>query len=291
MRRRIGFSGTMLLMKTNGSHISGVWRFRVVTGVTALALAASLLCLPACSQNSNDKDGGVGETNQPSASVSYQAEEDKASEGTSTSSESTSVDETVEIIEVEKHETETKPAVSESASEAVTENDEEVSESSPLESLGQDAKTLYEKGVAAISEFIKHRENAIPQHYALGQMAAATENLAVGVMAVETGPYDYRDGSPTTKVTVAMANTSDKVVVVKASNWNADTTDGLRVNHKFAVYAKNGDKVAESFTIAEVSPKATYTAEIYFDGRLTDVLYEPHWLVSSQNEYLYWNVG
>lgn len=162
--------------------------------------------------------------------------------------------------------------------------------SNELDGIVQDSKDLYDKGVVAISDFVECRKNAIPEHFEVGEMAAATENLAVGVMAIEPGPYDHRDGIPTTKVIVAMANTSDEVVTVKASNWNADTKSGLRVDHKYAVYSEDGRKVAESFTLASVSPKATYTAELYFDGELVDVLYEPHWLISAQNEYLYWDM-
>lgn len=162
--------------------------------------------------------------------------------------------------------------------------------SDDLDGIVRDSKELYDKGVAAISDFVERRENAVPGHFGIGEMAAATKNLAVGVMAIEPGPYDHRDGTPTTRVVVSMANTSDEVVTVKASNWNADTKSGLRVDHKHAVYSEGGEKVAESFTLANVSPEATYTAELYFDGELVDVLYEPHWLISAQNEYLYWDV-
>lgn len=36
-------------------------------------------------------------------------------------------------------------------------------------------------------------------------------------------------------VTVRMRNTSDHTVVVKASNWDADATNGLRVDYKLII--------------------------------------------------------
>lgn len=228
---------------------------RTASTLIAAALFLGMLLLPACACSSSTNTTGA-------TSSSTEASSD-ASNPSESSNETMSSD----------------------ASSAASSNS-----SSDLSELAEDAESIYQKGVNAVTSFIEERKDAVPQHYAIGEMAAATKNLAVGVIAVEAGPYDYRDGSPTTKVTVAMANTSEHTVTVKASNWNADTTDGLRVDHKLAVYGDNGKKVAESFMVGNVSPKATYTAVIYFDGDLVDVLYEPHWLISSQNQYLYWDI-
>ena len=143
----------------------------------------------------------------------------------------------------------------------------------------------------AASEQLEARRTAEPVHAALGDEVAATENLAVSVVAVEAGPYDYLDQSPTVMVTVRMRNTSDHVVTVKASNWDADNTSGLRVDHKYAVVNEESQVVAQSFTTLRISPGATVEAVVYFDGEgLVSVIYEPHWLVSAENEYIYFDL-
>lgn len=162
-----------------------------------------------------------------------------------------------------------------------------------LEEFGETAWGLYEEARQKMDEFLDHRENAEPVHSKLGDVAPATENLAVGVIAVEEGPYDYRDETATAKVTVTMVNLSDKTVTVKASNWDADTSKGTRINHKLRVVGKNGKATAKSFTYARISPKAIYTDDVYFDGGakgIKSIIYEPHWLVSAENEYLYWDL-
>lgn len=141
------------------------------------------------------------------------------------------------------------------------------------------------------SDQLEARRSAVPTHAALGEEVAATENLSVTVVSVEEGPYDYLDRTPTTMVTVRMRNTSDHVVTVKASNWDADTASGLRVDHKYVVVGEDNHVAAQSFTVARISPGATYEACVYFDGdALVSVIYEPHWLVSAENEYVYFDL-
>jgi len=95
--------------------------------------------------------------------------------------------------------------------------------------------TTWEQVSQEASEQLKHRSTATPTHARLGDEVAATENLAVSVVSVEAGPYDHLDDTPTTMVTVRMRNTSDHTVVVKASNWDADATNGLRVDYKLII--------------------------------------------------------
>lgn len=125
----------------------------------------------------------------------------------------------------------------------------------------------------------------------IGETVIATNNLAVSVLKVDKGPFDYGDMSPTVKVTVKMDNLTDKALTVKASNWDADNSDGERVDHKLWVKDASGAIVDKSFEITRISPKASFTSVVYFDGEyLKDVVYEPHWLISPQNQYIYFNV-
>ena len=140
------------------------------------------------------------------------------------------------------------------------------------------------------SEQLEARRSAVPTHASLGDEVVATENLSVSVVSVEPGPYDHLDQTETTKVTVRMHNTSDHTVTVKASNWDADNARGLRVDHKYVVMDEGNHIVAQSFTVATISPGATYEAVVYFDGELVSVIYEPHWLVSAENEYIYFDL-
>ena len=141
------------------------------------------------------------------------------------------------------------------------------------------------------SEQLEARRTATPTHAAVGEEVAATENLAVSVVSVEEGPFDYLDQTPTVMVTVRMRNTSDHVVTVKASNWDADNSDGLRVDHKYVVMGEDNQVAAQSFSVARISPGATYEAVVFFDGdALVSVIYEPHWMVSAENEYIYFDL-
>ena len=150
---------------------------------------------------------------------------------------------------------------------------------------------ILEHSVEVVSETIDEVVNATPGHASLGEEVTVTDNLAVSVVSVEEGPYDHADGSPTVMVTVTMHNLSDHVVYVKASNWDADTTDGRRVDHKLFVFDEQGNVVARSFSPTAVSPGATYTGVLYFDGEgLVSVVYEPHWVVSTQDQYVYFDL-
>ena len=140
------------------------------------------------------------------------------------------------------------------------------------------------------SEELESRVNSVPTHAEVGQEVVATENLSVSVVSVEAGPYDYLDHTSTTMVTVRMHNTSDHTIVVKASNWDADTTTGLREDHKYVILGEDNQVIAQSFTTARITPGATYEAVVYFDGDLVSVIYEPHWLVSSENQYIYFDL-
>ena len=139
-------------------------------------------------------------------------------------------------------------------------------------------------------EQLENRKSATPVHARVGDEVVATENLSVSVVSVEAGPYDHLDGTATTKVTVRMHNTSDHTVVVKASNWDADARSGLREDHKIVIMDEDHHVVASSFTFARISPGATYEAVVYFDGELVSVIYEPHWMVSAENEYIYFDL-
>ena len=135
------------------------------------------------------------------------------------------------------------------------------------------------------------RKNAVPIHAALGEEVEATGSLAVRVLSVETGPYDYADNTSTVKVTVGMRNLTDKAISVKASNWDADNGNGQRVDHKLYIKDERGKRDVRSFEPTKVSPNATFTGVVYFDGEsLNSIIYEPHWLVSSQNQYIYFDL-
>lgn len=156
---------------------------------------------------------------------------------------------------------------------------------SRVETAGSNAET-------AITEFIRDREDSTPRFAQIGEWASATKNLDVKVDSVEKGPYDYTDSTPTIKVTVSMKNLTDHTLTVKASNWNADNTDGQRVDHKIWVKDGDGNTIDRSFELTRISPESVFTGIVYFDGDgLVDVVYEPHWLVSSQNQYIYFDVS
>lgn len=139
---------------------------------------------------------------------------------------------------------------------------------------------------------IDNAKNSQPVNVRIGEWANATENLDVKVDSVEKGPYDYADSTPTVKVTVSMRNLTDHTLTVKASNWNADNTDGQRVDHKLWVKDSGGNTADRSFELTRISPGSVFTGVVYFDGDgLVDVVYEPHWLVSSQNQYIYFIVN
>ena len=162
--------------------------------------------------------------------------------------------------------------------------DESSSEASALDSK-------YERIRDEVKEFANAQESSIPIRASIGDTIQATENLSVSVLSVETGPYDYFDKSPTVRVEVQMNNLSDKVITVKASNWDADNTDGQRVEHKLWVKDAKGLMSERSFEITRISPHASFVGIIYFDGNgLVDVVYEPHWLVSPQNQFIYFDV-
>lgn len=149
----------------------------------------------------------------------------------------------------------------------------------------------YDEFESAAIEELENRKNATPVHAALGEEVEATGNLAVSVLSVEPGPYDYADNTPTVKVTVAMRNLTDKAITVKASNWDADNGNGQRVDHKLFIKDERGKRDVRSFEPTKVSPNATFTGVVYFDGEnLNSVIYEPHWLVSSQNQYIYFDL-
>lgn len=153
------------------------------------------------------------------------------------------------------------------------------------------AEETYNEALEFINREIEDRTNGEPAHYRLGEEAVATENLAVRVLSVEAGPYDYHDDTATVRVIVQMRNTSSRVVYVKPSNWDADNTYGVRVDHKIWLQDEHGTTIARSFDPVGISPGATFTGEVYFDGEdLTSVIYEPHWLISSQNQYIYFDL-
>lgn len=154
---------------------------------------------------------------------------------------------------------------------------------------------LIDKGASTATELSKELESAIdnaknsqPIRVRIGKWARATDNLEVRVDSVEQGPYDSSDSTPTMKVTVSMKNLTDHTLTVKASNWNADNTDGQRVDHKLWVKNGNGSIEDRSFELTRISPDSVFTGTVYFDGNgLVDVVYEPHWLLSGQNQYIY----
>lgn len=149
----------------------------------------------------------------------------------------------------------------------------------------------YDELESSVIEELEDRKNATPIHAALGEEVEVTGKLAVSVLSVEPGPYDYADNTPTVKVTVEMRNLTDKVVAVKASNWNADNSNGQRVDHKLYIKDEGGKRDVRSFEPTKISPSATFAGVLYFDGEgIRSVVYEPHWLVSSQNQYIYFDL-
>lgn len=166
------------------------------------------------------------------------------------------------------------------------------------ESAREDSQELLGVGIEKAEGLAENVESAIdeaetaePVRAELGEWVEATENLAVTVDDVEEGPFDHADQMPTMKVTVSMRNLTDHTVTVKASNWNADNTDGQRVDHKLWLKDDDGNIADRSFELTRISPGSTFTGVVYFDGNgLVDVVYEPHWLVSRQNQYIYFQV-
>ena len=63
------------------------------------------------------------------------------------------------------------------------------------------------------------------------------------------------------------------------------------IDHKLYIKDERGKRDVRSFEPTKVSPNATFTGVVYFDGEgLSSVIYEPHWLVSSQNQYIYFDL-
>ncbi|MBR3225794.1 MAG: hypothetical protein IKF78_10800 [Atopobiaceae bacterium] len=136
------------------------------------------------------------------------------------------------------------------------------------------------------------QKDKAPETQAADDERVATKNLSVAVVSVEPGPYDHHDNTPTTEVVVLMRNTSQHVIYVKPSNWDADTSNGRRVDHKIFVEDGDGDRSTCSFSPAAISPGATLEGTLYFDGDgLSAVLYEPHWLISGEDELVRFEVG
>jgi len=158
--------------------------------------------------------------------------------------------------------------------------------------LIQEFVDVFDSLESEATEQLEERRAAEPIHAIIGDEVQVTGNLAVSVVSVEPGPYDYADNTPTMKVTVAMRNLADKSLSVKPSNWDADNTSGQRIDHKIYVKDENGKRDIRSFEPMKISPGATATGVVYFDGDgLVDVIYEPHWLISAENQYVYFNVG
>ena len=152
------------------------------------------------------------------------------------------------------------------------------------------AEEAYDNLEETITDELEDRQNATPTHAKVGEEVEVTDNLAVKVVSVEPGPYDYADRTETMKVTVEMRNLTDKTLMVKPSNFDADNTNGQRVDHKIYIKDENGKRDTRSFEPTNISPNATFTGVVYFDGSgLDSVIYEPHWLVSSQNQYIYFD--
>lgn len=245
-------------------------KYTAFLGVSLLLLCALMLWLSGCGTFEPQT------TESSNTQVSAVASEDNEQSVSSATEESAHSNETSSVQD--------ELSASTSASSDVPSEDSK----SDLINRVEDA---YGNAVDKIEDALEKRSSATPAHAAIGEELAATENLAVSVVSVEAGPYDYADKTPTVKVVVAMRNTSDKVVYVKASNWDADTTDGRRVDHKYYVKDEAGGRSTKSFLPTKVSPGATFQGELYFDGEgLVSVIYEPHWLISSQNEYLYFDV-
>lgn len=149
-----------------------------------------------------------------------------------------------------------------------------------------------ESAQKAIEDELASRRDSVPIHAPVGEEVLVTDNLGIKIVSVSAGPFDYADQTDTVKVVVEMRNLSDAVIHVKPSNFNADTVDGKRVSHKLYIKSEGGSRDVRSFSPTAISPQATFTGEVYFDGSgLTAVVYEPHWLVSSQNQYVYFDIA
>lgn len=187
------------------------------------------------------------------------------------------------------------PEASSSTSVASEPNDENESKSSNEDGQADGLTDLIDKGVdkaeklsGEVNATINDAIHSQPVRVRVGEWASATENLDVRVDSIEQGPYDHADSSPTMKVTVSMKNLTNQTLTVKASNWNADNTDGQRVDHKLWVKDGDGKTTDRSFELTRISPESVFTGVVYFDGSgLVDVVYEPHWLISSQNQYIF----
>ena len=154
------------------------------------------------------------------------------------------------------------------------------------------AERQYKEAEKAIMDELEARESAVPIHVALGEEVDVTKNLAVRVVSVEKGPFNHGTNSPTVRVIVEFRNKTDKTLMVKPSNVDADTADGRRIDHKLYVKDENGKRGTRSFLPTSVSPGATFTGAVYFDAEaLESVIYEPHFLVSAQSQYVYWDCG
>lgn len=142
----------------------------------------------------------------------------------------------------------------------------------------------------AIDE-LEDRRTAQPRHYSIGEETQITGNLAVRIDAVEGGPYDYADRTPTVKVTATMRNLSDHTIWVKPSNFDVDASDGRRLNHKIYIKDDKGRRDVRSFYPTKISPGASYTGDVYFDGEgVKSVIYIPHFVISSENQYVYFDL-
>ena len=168
----------------------------------------------------------------------------------------------------------------------------EVAESEASEGIADRLEQELETIQDGIDAFFDEREFSTPVHARIGETVQATDHLSVCVLSVETGPYDFFDKTPTVKVEVRMDNLSDEVVIAKASNWDADNTDGERVDHKLWIEDADDTISDGSFELTRISPRASFVGTLYFDGTgLVDVVYEPHWLISSQNQYIYFEAA
>lgn len=176
-------------------------------------------------------------------------------------------------------------------SSADKQSDAGASATSKTPDLISRAEEAYDNLEETITDELKDRQNATPKHAKIGEEVEVTGNLAVRVVSVEPGPYDYADRTETMKVIVEMRNLTDKKLMVKPSNFDADNTNGQRVDHKIYIKDENGKRDTRSFEPTNISPNATFTGVVYFDGSgLGAVIYEPHWLISSQNQYIYFDV-
>lgn len=138
---------------------------------------------------------------------------------------------------------------------------------------------------------LKDRRTAQSKCHGIGEEAKITGSLAVRIDAVENGPYDYADRTPTVKVTTTMRNLTDHTIWVKSSNFDADSIDGRRLDHKIYIKGSDGNRDVRSFYPTKISPGASYTGEVYFDGEgLKSVIYIPHFVISSESQYVYFDL-